>query len=141
MQVTSYLWVKCLSAKGNRYIPKCWERFVKTKSYLNFLWILKKKKKKWWKFWIYLIQTFVKMFCWRYLVPSSEHILVISKTLSFKTQNILTLSSYYTIKQTAFVWYWKYLLIYLFDIKVSITGLFGSLSKMLIVMKHPSFFI
>ena len=127
--------------KGQQIYSKMLRKICKNEVLSQFPLNPKKKKKKWWKFWIYLIQTFVKMFCWRYLVPSSEHILVISKTLSFKTQNILTLSSYYTIKQTAFVWYWKYLLISLFDIKVSITGLFGSLSKMLIVMKHPSFFI
>ena len=37
----SWRWMKKLSAKTTKYIPKCWERSVTRKSNLNFTWVTK----------------------------------------------------------------------------------------------------
>ena len=45
----------------------------------------------WSKFCTYLVQTFLKILCWRFTVPRSERLLVRSPILSCKTWNISTL--------------------------------------------------
>ena len=87
-QVTSYPWIKSFSAKTTRYVAKSWGRSVKRKSNLNFVWVIKNL----WKFCIYLVPIFLKVLCWRFIVPHSQLLLVNCKTLSCKTRNILTLS-------------------------------------------------
>ena len=37
----SFWWIKYLSAKSTKYIPKCWERPVERKSNLNFINLIK----------------------------------------------------------------------------------------------------
>ena len=69
LYVTSYLcpWIKNLSAKTAKYIPKCWEN-------------------------VYMVKTFLKILWWRFLVTHSERLFVSNATSLCKTKNILTLS-------------------------------------------------
>ena len=56
---------KKLECKDHQHIPKCWERSVKRNSNLNF--ISHQKFIFWSTFCIYLVQTFLKILCWRFL--------------------------------------------------------------------------
>ena len=82
-------WIKYLSAKNTKYILKCWERTAK-RSLISVS--DESKKLIFWSTFSYIVKTFLKILCWRFLVPCSEHFLVCSATLSSETQNILTLS-------------------------------------------------
>ena len=79
-------WIKYLSAKITKYILKCWERSVKRKSNISFRVIKNSSFDQ-----RFLVKTFLKILWWRFLVSHSEHLIVNSATLSFMTQNILTL--------------------------------------------------
>ena len=122
-------WIKNLSAKTIKSIPKHWERSVKRKSNLNFIRVIKNSS-FWSTFSIYImVQTFLKTLWWRFLASRWECLIVSSATLLHKTWNISTLS----------------MLVYtnnFFLRSVSLMpGLFSSLIKVLSVSKHTFFIL
>ena len=77
-----------MSAKATKYIPKYWERSVKRKSNLNFNRVIKNSSFDQQFLYMYMVQTFLKILCWQFLVSHRERLFVSSGTLSCKTWNI-----------------------------------------------------
>ena len=75
-------WIKSLGATTTKYIPKCWERSnLKSESekinlLMKIFYIL---------LYIPMVQTFLKLIWWQFLVPYSERRLISNTTLLGKT--------------------------------------------------------
>ena len=77
-------------AKTAKYIPKFWEIFVKRKYNLNLISHIKNSTFDHHFIYTCMVQTFLKIVWWWYLVPRSKRFLISSATLSCKTCNIST---------------------------------------------------
>ena len=65
-------WIKTLSAKTTKYIPKCWERSVKRKSNFSFIKAIKNSYFAQ-HFRYVMVKSFLKILWWRFLVPPPPH--------------------------------------------------------------------
>ena len=76
-------------------------RFVKRKSNLNFIRVIRNLSFDQRFLYVYMIKTFLKIICFRFLAPCSEHLLVSSVTLPWFCLCILTLSMLINYKENS----------------------------------------
>ena len=86
-------WIKDLSAKTTKYIPKCWEKSAKRRSNLISIRVIKNSSfdHHFLCTDIYMVQTFLNILWWRLFILRLERLMVCSEHYC-KTWNISTFS-------------------------------------------------